>query len=80
MSRVSSLSSPLHLGFEEIERTRDRVGNAADGYLPCNIGRLACSDRQPERPRATIAVAGFERAGSKSRRTRIARRTGVPDR
>jgi hypothetical protein len=40
MSRVSSLSSPLLLGFDEIERVLDRVGKAADGYPPYNIERV----------------------------------------
>ena len=35
MSRMTLLSSPLLLGFEEIERLVDRVGKSgADGYPP----------------------------------------------
>ncbi|MBK5958967.1 heat-shock protein Hsp20 [Rhodoplanes elegans] len=61
MSRVSSLSSPFLLGFDEIERALDRVSKAADGYPPYNIERIACADGQPERLRITLAVAGFTR-------------------
>ncbi|CAL8969280.1 Hsp20 family protein [Rhodoplanes serenus] len=59
MSRVSSLSSPFLLGFDEIERALDRVTKAADGYPPYNIERIAGGDGQPERLRITLAVAGF---------------------
>ena len=61
MSRVSSLSSPLLLGFDEIERVLDRVGKAADGYPPYNIERIARSETAPESLRITLAVAGFSR-------------------
>lgn len=59
MSRVPSLSSPFLLGFDDIERALDRVAKAADGYPPYNIERLARDDRNPERLRITLAVAGF---------------------
>lgn len=59
MSRIPSLSSPFLLGFDEIERALDRVAKAADGYPPYNIERLARDDRNPERLRITLAVAGF---------------------
>src|SRR5215469_606435 len=61
MSRVSSLSSPFLLGFDEIERLLDRVGKAADGYPPYNIERIARAGNTPERLRITLAVAGFTR-------------------
>ena len=61
MSRVPSLSSPFLLGFDEIERVLDRVTKAADGYPPYNIERLARDERDPERLRITLAVAGFTR-------------------
>ena len=61
MSRMPSLSSPFLLGFDEIERVLDRVTKAADGYPPYNIERLARDDRNPERLRITLAVAGFTR-------------------
>jgi HSP20 family molecular chaperone IbpA len=59
MSRMPSLSSPFLLGFDEIERVLDRVTKAADGYPPYNIERLSRDDRDPERLRITLAVAGF---------------------
>jgi HSP20 family molecular chaperone IbpA len=59
MSRVPSLSSPFLIGFDEIERALDRVSKAADGYPPYNIERLARDEKNPERMRITLAVAGF---------------------
>jgi HSP20 family molecular chaperone IbpA len=68
MSRMTMLSSPLLLGFEEMERLIDRVGKG-DGYPPYNIERIAPGtakggDGTPEpaeRLRITLAVAGFKR-------------------
>ena len=60
MTRVSAFSSPLLLGFEDIERALDRLSKgAADGYPPYNIERLAGSGDQPETLRIVLAVAGF---------------------
>jgi HSP20 family molecular chaperone IbpA len=59
MSRVPSLSSPFLIGFDQIERALDRVTKAADGYPPYNIERLAADEKNPERLRITLAVAGF---------------------
>jgi HSP20 family molecular chaperone IbpA len=61
MSRISSLSSPFLLGFEEIERALDRVAKAADGYPPYNIERVARDGDRPEQLRITLAIAGFSR-------------------
>lgn len=61
MSRMSLLSSPLLLGFDEIERLVDRVSKGADGYPPYNIERVAREDSKPEILRITLAVAGFTR-------------------
>jgi HSP20 family molecular chaperone IbpA len=61
MSRLPPLSSPLLLGFEEIERMLDRVGKAADGYPPYNIERVPRDGNGPERLRITLAIAGFTR-------------------
>jgi len=62
MSRMTLLSSPLLLGFEEIERLIDRVGKGgADGYPPYNIERMPRADGRPETLRITLAVAGFTR-------------------
>jgi len=61
MSRISSLSSPFLLGFDEIERVLDRVAKGADGYPPYNIERIARDAHNPERLRITLALAGFTR-------------------
>ena len=59
---MTLMSSPLLLGFEEIERLIERVGKGgADGYPPYNIERIGRSDRGPEMLRITLAVAGFGR-------------------
>ena len=60
MSRLSAFSSPLLLGFDDIERVLDRVSKAAnDGYPPYNIERVPRCDEQGEILRITLAVAGF---------------------
>lgn len=62
MSRMSLLSSPMLLGFEEIERLIDRAGKgASDGYPPYNIERIVKNDERAEVLRITLAVAGFTR-------------------
>jgi HSP20 family molecular chaperone IbpA len=61
---MSLLSSPLLLGFEEMERLIDRVGKGgADGYPPYNIERIGAhgSEGGAERLRIVLAVAGFRR-------------------
>ena len=59
MSRTTAFSSPLLLGFDEIERLLDRISKTADGYPPYNIERLKASAGGPVRLRITLAVAGF---------------------
>lgn len=62
MARMSLLSSPLLLGFDEIERLVDRFGKSAgEGYPPYNIERLTASVEGAETLRITLAVAGFTR-------------------
>jgi HSP20 family molecular chaperone IbpA len=69
MSRMSLLSSPLLLGFEEMERLIDRVGKGGDTYPPYNIERIAANgaangeaaSEPGDRLRITLAVAGFRR-------------------
>jgi HSP20 family molecular chaperone IbpA len=62
MSRMTLMSSPLLLGFEEIERLIERVGKGgADGYPPYNIERISRTDSGPEMLRITLAIAGFKR-------------------
>jgi HSP20 family molecular chaperone IbpA len=60
MTRLPVLSSPLLLGFEELERLIDRAGKSSDGYPPYNIERMAGSEKT-ETLRITLAVAGFTR-------------------
>ena len=60
MTRISAFSSPLLLGFDEIERALDRLSKAAgDGYPPYNIERVARTADRAESLRITVAVAGF---------------------
>jgi HSP20 family molecular chaperone IbpA len=62
MTRISAFSSPLLLGFDEVERALDRLSKAAgDGYPPYNIERLPKTESQGEVLRITLAVAGFAR-------------------
>jgi HSP20 family molecular chaperone IbpA len=62
MTRFSAFSSPLLLGFDEIERALERLSKGGDGYPPYNIERLARAADKPERLRITLAVAGFTEA------------------
>ena len=62
MTRVSLFSSPLLLGFDEVERMLDRASKMpGDGYPPYNIERIVAGDNGSarERLRITLAVAGF---------------------
>jgi HSP20 family molecular chaperone IbpA len=60
MTRVTAFSSPLLLGFDEVERALDRLSKAAgDGYPPYNIERLPRTESRGEILRITLAVAGF---------------------
>ncbi len=55
MARLSLFNSPLLLGFDEIERTLDRLGKSGgDGYPPYNIEQVGETAL-----RITLAVAGF---------------------
>ena len=55
MSRLSLFNSPLLLGFDQFERTLDRIAKASsDGFPPYNIEQSA-----ENRLRITLAVAGF---------------------
>ncbi len=55
MARMTLFNSPLLLGFDEIERTLDRVAKmSSDGYPPYNIEQL-----DEDCLRITLAVAGF---------------------
>jgi len=60
MVRVTALTSPLLLGFDDLERALDKVSRTGtDGYPPYNIERIAAQGGEPERLRITLAVAGF---------------------
>ena len=54
MSRVSMFNSPLLLGFDQLERTLERLAKNAEGYPPYNIERIGDNGL-----RITLAVAGF---------------------
>jgi len=56
MSRVPLFNSPLLLGFDQLERTLDRLAKNAEGYPPYNIERIGENGL-----RITLAVAGFTR-------------------
>ena len=57
MTRMSLFNSPFLLGFDDIERTLDRVSkSSSDGYPPYNIERVGENDI-----RISLAVAGFAR-------------------
>ena len=58
MSRMSVFNSPFLLGFEQFERTIDRISKlSTETYPPYNIEQLSSNLL-----RITIAVAGFEKA------------------
>jgi len=54
-TRVSLFNSPLLLGFDQFERTLDRISKSAgEGYPPYNIEQTS-----EDGLRITLAVAGF---------------------
>ena len=62
MTRVSLLSNPMMLGFEELERLIDRATKGTpESYPPYNIERITGAESQPDLLRITLAVAGFTR-------------------
>ncbi|MBK6895883.1 MAG: Hsp20 family protein [Alphaproteobacteria bacterium] len=55
MTRLTLFDSPLFLGFDQFEKTVDRLRKAgADGYPPYNIEQIGENGL-----RITLAVAGF---------------------
>ena len=54
MSRMSMFNSPLLLGFDQLERTLDRLAKNAEGYPPYNIEKVGENGL-----RIVLAVAGF---------------------
>ena len=62
MTRMTPLTSPFLIGFDEFERALERIAKTAtDGYPPYNIERVPRSETMPEILRITLAVAGFTR-------------------
>lgn len=61
MSRIAGFSSPLLLGFDDLERVLARATKSAnDGYPPYNIERLQTQEGEKgDLLRITLAVAGF---------------------
>ena len=57
MNRLSLFNSPFLLGFDQVERTIDRISKlSTDAYPPYNIEQISESIL-----RITVAVAGFEK-------------------
>ncbi|HZP19361.1 MAG TPA: Hsp20 family protein [Bauldia sp.] len=60
MTRTMGFSSPLLLGFDDVERALERLSKAAgDGYPPYNIERLPQTAERGDTLRLILAVAGF---------------------
>ena len=59
MTRVSVFSSPLLLGFDQLEQMLDQATKAGDGYPPYNIERSLHPSDGSEAWQITLAVAGF---------------------
>lgn len=53
-TRLSLFDSPMFLGFDDFERTIDRLKKSSDGYPPYNIEQVS-----ENHLRITLAVAGF---------------------
>lgn len=61
MPTIGGFSSPLLLGFEQIESLLERIGKTAnDSYPPYNIERSTSGKDQQGRWRISLAVAGFD--------------------
>ena len=56
MNRMSVFNSPFLLGFEQFERTIDRISKLSETYPPYNIEQISSNLL-----RITVAVAGFEK-------------------
>lgn len=58
MTRITTLTNPLLLGFEEIERMVEKITRTSgDGYPPYNIEKIEVDGIF--KLRITLAVAGF---------------------
>jgi HSP20 family molecular chaperone IbpA len=58
MTRMTTFSSPLLLGFDAMEKTLERIAKTGDGYPPYNIERVSSSEKG-DHLRIILAVAGF---------------------
>ena len=57
MNRMSIFNSPFLLGFDQFERTIDRISKlSSDSYPPYNIEQTSTNSL-----RITVAVAGFKK-------------------
>lgn len=56
---MTVFSSPLLLGFDQLERLLDQATKVGDGYPPYNIERLMRAESGAESWQITLAVAGF---------------------
>ena len=57
MNRMSIFNSPFLLGFDQFERTIDRISKlSSDSYPPYNIEQISQNSL-----RITVAVAGFKK-------------------
>ncbi len=59
MSRLTVFSSPLLLGFDQLEHLLEQASKVGDGYPPFNIERLSQPEGHAEHWQITLAVAGF---------------------
>jgi HSP20 family molecular chaperone IbpA len=60
MTRMTTFSSPLLVGFDAMEKTLERLAKSGDSYPPYNIERLRGGEGCADRLRITLAVAGFD--------------------
>lgn len=58
MTRMTTFSSPLLLGFDAMEKTLERIAKTGDGYPPYNVERVGSSEKG-DHLRIILAVAGF---------------------
>jgi HSP20 family molecular chaperone IbpA len=59
MSRLSVFSSPLLLGFDQLEQLLEQASKSGDGYPPYNIERMLAPANGTEHWQISLAVAGF---------------------
>ena len=67
MVRVTALTSPLLLGFDDLERALDKVAKAGtDGYPPYNIERIAANGDAPEKLPVSVTATITDIASRRS--------------